>query len=153
MIQNFFRAQKNNPLEKSIQLIEDLLRQWDLNPSQIKDPDKNIWYLTQGSATFHILLFQFSKGPESGTVDAIEIGSSIMKLPQENFLPLYRKLLELNASSVGTYFALRPPSVMLLSTREIEGLDNSELRTMVDDVRLYADYWDDILIKEFGGSK
>ena len=88
-----------------------------------------------------------------GDVDCIEIGGIIMKMPEDNFLPLYRRLLELNSTSVGVYFAIREDLVMLLSTREVTGMDYNELKTLVDEVRLFADYWDNILMDEFGGKK
>ncbi len=88
-----------------------------------------------------------------GEVDCLEVGGIVMKMPQDNFLPLYRRLLELNSTSVGVYFSIRNDLVMLLSTRECAGLDYAELKTLVDEVRYFSDYWDEILIEEFGGSK
>jgi hypothetical protein len=141
------------PKQATIDMIEKLLKEWNIDPAQVKDKEKEMWYLVQGSAKFHIELFKFNKGPQIGDVDCVEVGGIIMKLPQDNFLPLYRRLLELNSTSVGVYFAIRRNLVMLLATRELAGLDAIELKTMVDEVRYFSDYWDDKLIEEFGGSK
>jgi len=148
-----FKRTETTPVQSTIAMIEKLLQEWNLDPAAVKDKDRNLWYLAQGSAKFHIELFKFNKGPQAGDVDCIEVGGVIMKLPQENFLPLYRRLLDLNATAVGLYFAIRKDLVMLLSTRELKGLDEDEFRLMVNELRHFADYWDDILIKEFGGSK
>jgi hypothetical protein len=148
-----FQRTETTPVGGVVTMIEKLLKEWNLDPAAVKDKDRNLWYLAQGSAKFHIELFRFNKGPQIGEVDCIEVGGVIMKLPQENFLPLYRRLLDLNATSVGLYFAIRKDLVMLLSTREIKGLDEEEFRLMVNELRHFADYWDDLLMKEFGGTK
>ncbi|MBN2444301.1 MAG: YbjN domain-containing protein [Spirochaetales bacterium] len=150
---NDFERTGMAPKQATIDMIEKLLKEWNIDPVQVKDKEKEMWYLVQGSAKFHIELFKFNKGPQIGDVDCVEVGGIIMKLPQDNFLPLYRRLLELNSSSVGVYFAIRRNLVMLLATRELAGLDSVELKTMVDEVRYFSDYWDDKLIEEFGGSK
>jgi hypothetical protein len=148
-----FQRTETTPLAGAVAMIEKLLKEWNLDPAAVKDKDRNLWYLAQGSAKFHIELFKFNKGPQIGDVDCIEVGGIIMKLPQENFLPLYRRLLDLNSTAVGIYFAIRKDLVMLLSTRELKGLDEIEFRLMVNELRHFADYWDDLLMKEFGGSK
>lgn len=148
-----FKRSEITPMQETVNLIEQLLKNWNIDPVEVKDSEKNLWYLVQGSAKFHLELFQFNKGPDTGMVDCIEAGGIIMRLPQENLLPLYRRLLELNSSSVGVYFAIRNNLVMLLSTRELAGLDYTELKTLVDEVRYFSDYWDDILMQEFGGTK
>jgi hypothetical protein len=152
MAEEFTRSE-TVPIKSAIDMVEKLLKEWNIPPDSIKDKEKNLWYLVQGSAQFHIELFKFNKGPQVGEVDAIEVGGIIMKLPQENFLPLYRRLLDLNSTAVGVYFAIRNNLVMLVSTREIKGLDYDEFHTIVDEVRYWSDYWDDTLMQEFGGSK
>ena len=146
MLDKFTRSNAS-PADATIQLIEKLLKDWDIDPVKVKDKEKNMWYLVQGSADFHIELFKYNKGGDQGEVDSIEVGGIIMKLPQDNFLPLYRRLLELNSTTVGVYFAIRGDFVMLLATRECQGLHYEELRTLVDEVRHFSDYWDDILME------
>jgi hypothetical protein len=148
-----FERSETTPLKQTIDMIETMLKDWNIDPAQVKDKERNMWYLVQGSAKFHIELFKFNKGPQIGEVDCVEVGGIIMKLPQDNFLPLYRRLLDLNSSSVGLYFAIRRDLVMLLATRELAGCDAAELKTMVDEIRYFSDYWDDILMEEFGGTK
>jgi hypothetical protein len=148
-----FQRSESSTVAEYIAMIEKLLKEWNIDPAGVKDPEKNHWYLSQGSAKFHIELFRYNKGPQVGDVDCIEVGGIIMKLPQENFLPLYRRLLDLNSTSVGLYFAIRLDLVMLLSTREVRGMDENEFRLMVNEVRYYTDYWDDLFMQEFGGIK
>ncbi len=148
-----FKRTEATPVQSALDLVEKLLGEWKIPPESIKDKERNLWYLVQGTAQFHIELFKFNKGPQIGDVDAIEIGGTIMKLPQDNFLPLYRRLLELNAGAVGCYFAIRNNLVVLLATREVTGLDYAEFKTIVDAIRYWSDYWDEILMQEFGGTK
>ncbi len=152
-----FQRTESAPLQGAVAMgvamIESLLKEWNIDPAAVKDRERNLWYLSQGSAKFHIELFKFNKGPQVGDVDCIEVGGIIMKLPQDNFLPLYRRLLDLNSTAVGLYFAIRKDLIMLLCTRELKGMDADEFRLMVNEVRYFTDFWDDILMKEFGGSK
>ncbi len=148
-----FGRKESAPTQNSIDMVNELLKEWNIDPNSVKHDSRNSWYLSQGSANFHIELFKYNKGEKIGEVDAIEVGGIIMKMPEDNYLPLYRRLLELNSTSLGNYFAIRGDYVMLLSAREVTGLDLVELKTIVDEVRFYSDYWDDILIEEFGGSK
>lgn len=138
--------------EKAVQMITDLIKEYGIKEEDCKDQSgKDVWYFVQGSANFQIELFLHDKGNEK--VQAIEIAAIIMKLPEEEAKKnaLYQRILEMNSTSCGVWFGVRNNLLMLLSNREVEGLDMVELRHSFDDIRLYADYFDDVFKQEFGG--
>lgn len=55
----------------------------------------------------------------------------------------------LNSSAVGYWWAVREERLMLLSSRELSGLDQAELITMIENIRFYADFFDDVLKSKF----
>jgi hypothetical protein len=144
----------SKPGQSVIGLIEKVISEvtaGSVSAADVKDPAKNIWYLKQGSANFDIELFDFKRGDQN--IPFIEVRGIIMKVPEGDNSALHKHLLTLNASGPGTFFCLRNDLVILAYAREVEGLDYVELKTTVDDIRYFADYWDDILMEQFGGSK
>ena len=66
--------------------------------------------------------------------------------------PLLRRLLELNAGELaGAAFGLRDDEVVLTADRSTAGLDQIEVEELIRCVADYADHYDDVLTKEFGG--
>lgn len=143
-----------DPKNHAIELIKQLIEQWGLDEAEVKDKKDEIWWFTQGSVRFHIQIFTHNAGGDGSGYqkEAIEICANIMKLPEseERKVALYKHVLGMNNTAVGVWFAVRNDSLMLMSTRSLEGLDLIELKTMADDVRLYADYFDDIFKDKFG---
>jgi len=132
-------------------LIIDITDNTVPNPDEIKDKNADCWYLKQGSSNFSIELFEFEK--EGAKIPLIEIRGEIMKIPENKKLEFYEKLLRLNGSGPGPFFGIRGEFVFLFATRETENLDYKELKSLVNDVRFYSDYFDNMLKEEFGENK
>lgn len=128
-------------------MIEEIIKGWNIDPKTIYNPDYKVWYLVQGSANFEVGFFSYNK------TDYYYVASSIVKLPQENLLPFYRRLLELNDFYIGSKLSIKGDQVWLLGQRECEGMDIGEAKRMIDNVRIVADDLDDRLIQEFGATK
>jgi len=78
--------------------------------------------------------------------------SRIMKVPGDNQLGFFRKLLELNylATSDGAFALERETdTVCLRALRSVAGLDYEEFEDMLHTVASVADEWDDKLLEEF----
>jgi len=143
-----------DPRESTVKLIQEIITEWGLKEEECKDANTEwTWRFTQGSAPFHIQLFSFDKG-EIGVRDAIEIGSAFMEIPKDKQKKeeLYQYVLEMNTTSCGVWFGVRGEFLMLLTSRELEGLDRVEFRTLVDDIRYYADYFDDTFKEKYGSN-
>jgi hypothetical protein len=78
-----------------------------------------------------------------------------VKVPQSSLIPFYRRLLELNDTSLGVKLTILSNSDQVYATfeRDIKGMDYTEMVETIADVEWWADYFDDLLIREFGAVK
>lgn len=129
-------------------MIEEIIRSWNLVPLDIYDPEKKIWRLVQGSAYFDIGIYTFENGG-----NYLVVSSPICKIPLDNLLPFYRRLLEMNDAMLGVKFSIQGNQVWLLAQRECEGMDIGEANRLIDNLRFFADNVDDVLMNEFSASK
>jgi hypothetical protein len=140
-----------DPRSQATALVQEIMKDWGIKEEEAKSKEMpDMWNFIQGSARFHFQIFKFNKGQEQR--DALEVGAIIMTLPEDKVKKdsLYQYVLEMNSTSCGVWFAVRGKLLMLLSAREIIGLDKVELQTMADDIRFYADYFDDIFVEKYG---
>jgi hypothetical protein len=142
---NFRRAQK---------LIEDVLTSMGLNADKSRLDTKDgstAWGLMRGSA--EVLVF-LNAARKEGDDNFLRIVSPIVRLPTENLLPLYRRLLELNARDLpGIAFGVVDQDIVLVAQRGTRDLDRSEVDEMLRNLGAAADHYDDKLAQEFGGRK
>ncbi len=102
------------------------------------------WCIPRGSATTFIFL------EDTEDRNALRIESPILRLPDHNILPFYRRCLEINTRLRGCALAAQDDAIVLVSDRPLEGLDPEELARGIDSLTFYADNLDDELSKEFG---
>jgi hypothetical protein len=105
------------------------------------------WRVRKGSAHVYILIHQRDEK------NYLRVTAPVMHLVATvDELKLYRRLLEVNAQEItGAAFALRDGDIVLTAERSTLDLDRSEVLDMIKRVEDYADHWDDLLVKEFGG--
>lgn len=136
--------------EDAAQLVKKWITTQNKDEEQARDKNqKFLWWFTQGSANFYIHIFSFDKG--NSQTHAIEVGSPVMLLPENpgKKAALLEHVMRLNSSCVGHWWAMREERLMLLSSRELFGLDWEELETMIENIRFYADFFDDVLKSQF----
>ena len=80
-----FQRKEMAPRQETVEMIEKVLQEWNIDPATVKDQAKDIWYLKQGSANFQIELFKFNKGPQG---DVIPYKKMDHKAQQNQFLSL-----------------------------------------------------------------
>jgi hypothetical protein len=132
-------------------MVEAVLHGRGLNPetSRIHSEEGPAWGLQQGSAEVYIFLSPGEKGE-----NFIQVVSPVMVPNDATFHALSVRLLELNANELtGAAFGLREDEVVITSDRSTTGLDRVELEEMIRRVASYADYYDDILTVEYGGTR
>lgn len=142
---NFRRAQK---------LVEDVLSglgtSTEKNRLETKD-GSTAWGLLRGSAEVMVFLNPARDDKED---NYLRVVSPIVRLPTENLLPFYRRLLELNAKDLyGVAFGIINEDVVLVAERGTKDLDRGEVDDMLRNIGAAADHYDDKLVKEFGGRK
>jgi hypothetical protein len=106
------------------------------------------WVVMKGSAEVYVFLY---KGEND---NYIHVYSPVLSIPERNLLQLFRKLLDLNGvGQMGVAFGLKGDNVVLSVYRSTTDLDRSEVREMIINVGEHADYYDDVLVTEFGGRR
>lgn len=142
---NFNRAQR---------LVEDVLGSLGISPEKNRletNDGSTAWGMMRGSAEVMIFLNPARSEKED---NFLRIVSPIIKLPDDNLLPFYRRLLELNAKDLyGVAFGVINDDIVLVAERPTRDLDRSEVEDMLRNVGAAADHYDDKLVKEFGGRR
>jgi hypothetical protein len=111
--------------------------------------DKNTWRIGIGSAGGYIALLENKENADNSD---IIIYFPIMKVPLEKSMPFYRRLLELNRGLLGkASFAVDDENtVSIISGRSIIDIDPNEMADLIIRTARMADYYDDVLLDEFG---
>ncbi len=102
----------------------------------------NSWEVQQGSAT---IILHYDEGSGYLTVDAI-----LCQLPKINIKPIYEYLLRQNNTLESAAFCLMSHDIVLSSTIYDYFLNKKTLGSLFINLFEKADFYDDILIKEYG---
>lgn len=105
--------------------------------------------IQRGSATGFVVVIPDPRDPAH---EIVEVRLTIMGVPEERATDLLRRLLELNATLHGrAAFALTDENMVVLTAgRSTQDLDPGELVDVVLWTAEQADYFDDVLLAEFG---
>ncbi|HEX8068545.1 MAG TPA: YbjN domain-containing protein [Pyrinomonadaceae bacterium] len=111
--------------------------------------DKNTWRVGIGSAGGFIALIENQQEADNSDVVAY---FPLMKVPVDKSMPFYRRLLELNRGLMGkASFAVDDENtVSIIAGRSIVGIDPNEMADLIVRTARMADYYDDVLLDEFG---
>jgi hypothetical protein len=104
--------------------------------------------MSRGSADVFISLFTIER-PDEPPEWYVEWSSPVFKLPSENLLAFYRRLLEENAQRIAVKFSIKDDTVWLEITRELNGVDTKECYRNLTRIGDTADELDDLLRGEF----
>ena len=136
-------------LASTTAMIEDLLieRGYFLNDCRAEVSGAlRAWRVPKGSAIAQISLLERPDFPH------IRVAAAVFRHPENvDKVVLYRELLQRNTELCGAAFGITADQVVLVAERSTLDLDRSELAEMVTRVQTYADHYDDVLVKEFGG--
>lgn len=133
-------------------LVESVIAELGLDPAKNRqettEPNRLGWKLRRGSAAVYIFL---DARPDA---NYLQVVSPIMKYDASKELPLFRRVLELNADALfGVAFGIQGGNLLLSSDRTTFDIDRSEVQSMIHTVGKVADHFDDKLLAEFGGEK
>ncbi len=105
--------------------------------------------IQRGSATGFVVVIPDPRDPSQ---EIVEVRLTIMSVPSGRESALMRRLLELNGTLHGrASFAVTEDDLVILSAgRSTQDLDPGELVDVVLWTAEQADYFDDILLTEFG---
>lgn len=139
-------AVSENGLAAASKIVEAFYQKVNLDPNtnRLKLPSGMGWSIKRGSALMYILLAKVQD------IDTIRVAAPILHLPQENLLPLYRRMLELNFHTLNCAFAINKDLIVVVSERPVGGLDLLEFENMILQTGHVADNYDNKLADEFG---
>ncbi len=139
---------KTAKIDDYVPMINEIITSLGVDPSTCFDPDNYMWNLQKGSAKIHVKMFtiEYENGNKN---NYIQIASPVMSVPAQKIMEFYKRLLELNDTTIGIKFSIRDNQVFLLTERELLNLDKSEAETMFHRIGNYADDIDDKLKAEF----
>lgn len=136
------------------QMVESVLGQMGVDTQRSRLPDTEhgpAWGLLCGSAYVYIFLLRSGSSEEN----FIQVIAPVFKpadVSGSGALLLWRRLLEFNGRVLtGAAFALRDGEVVVSTDRSTKGLDRVEIEDMIRRIGDYADLYDDLLSREFGG--
>jgi hypothetical protein len=111
--------------------------------------DKNTWRVGIGSAGGYIGLMENKDDADNSD---ILVYFPLMKVPVDKAMPFYRRLLELNRGLMGkASFAVDDENtVSIIAGRSIVDIDPNEMADIIIRTARMADYYDDVLLDEFG---
>lgn len=109
-----------------------------------------LWSLKRGSA--HVLIQLKETAAFAGTKGILVIFSPIMEVPQDAALKasLLEELMEMNHMASLTSFSMSEGFIFLLSNRFVEGMDSQEVLDILQEIGVYADYYDNELQAKYG---
>ena len=121
-----------------------------VDPNTCFNADSKAYYLKKGTACIEIFISSHPQN-DNTTRNYLRIFSQVFRVPNDNKEALYRRLLELSDQSLGVKLTIQPGTDKVYATfeRDINGLDANETATCINDLGLWADYFDDQLTKEF----
>ena len=147
-----FGNERESNAASSVAMIEDVLRELGHDPAATRTASgesESSWIVSRGSASVVIEL--------SNRDDYVYLRVVAPVLTVDAGVDtgrLFARLLELNAREVtGAAFALQGAEVQIVNERSTIDLDRSEVMDLVARVSKFADDWDDVLVREFGGTR
>ncbi len=144
----FMKEGRPAKIDAYVPMINEIISSLGVDPSTCYNDEKKVWSLQKDDAKVDVVMFSISQ-EGSGTTDYIEIASPVMKVIDVNLENFFRRLLEINNTSIGVKFALDQEWVWLLVQRELEGLDRSEILTMLDRIGNFSNDMKQQLKDEF----
>lgn len=134
-------------------LVDRYVQEIGLTKEQTYNEERKAWYWSKGSANIEVFIQTVPIG--QGERNYLRVFSPIVKVPKTGVIAFYRRLLELNDTSLGVKLSVMKESDQVYATyeRDIHGMDYEELADTIADVEWWADNLDDQLIKDFGCEK
>jgi hypothetical protein len=134
-------------------LVNRYVKEIGLTAEQTYNAERKAWYWTKGSANIEVFIQTIPVG--EGERNYLRVFSPIVKVPKTSIVGFYRKLLELNDTSLGVKMSIMEGSDQVYASfeRDIHGMEFEELADTIADVEWWADHLNDQLIQQFGCEK
>ncbi|MCP4674056.1 MAG: YbjN domain-containing protein [Deltaproteobacteria bacterium] len=144
--------QSDGGIGKARKLVEVAIRDRGIEPddNRISSSERGVaWALKFGSAAVMIALNPMERPKEAAR---LRIVSPIVRMETELKKELLLRLLELNGTTLpGVAFGIINNEIVLVAERSVRGLERHEVEEMLAMIGHFADEYDDLLVREYGG--
>lgn len=135
-------------LEQTTQIINQSIIGLKLDPQACKGDNPGQWNLTIKDSTVWIDVFNFDSNPDRWY---IQVMSPLLAVPDRNVPEIMNDILEINSKLYGCAICKKKNWFYVISLRETDGLDQSELDATIDRVGIYSsDYYSKLGFKYEG---
>lgn len=135
-------------LEETTRIINASLSGLKMDPNSCKGEKPGQWNLKIKDSTVWIDVFNFESQPDRWY---IQVMSPLLAVPQRNVEGIMQDALEINHKLYGCSICKKGNWFYVISLRETQGLDQSELDATIDRVGIYSsDYYSKLSFKYEG---
>lgn len=136
-------------LNQTSTLVENYIKVLNVDPVACRGQKPGQWSIIYKGATIWIDAFNFPDKPERWY---FQVMSPLLVVPDKNVEAFYQSVLELNHTMYGSSVCKKNDWTYVMSLREADGLDQSEVNATVERVAFYcSDYLGKLKFK-FEGS-
>ncbi|MEZ5026578.1 MAG: YbjN domain-containing protein [Chitinophagales bacterium] len=133
-------------LETGINIVENAIKKMNIDPVACRGDKTGQYNMVQGSISIWIDVWH----NEREQCAYFQVMSPILDiLKVENKSALYEELLTINDGLYNVSFTIYNNFVWLKTTREVQGLDESEVMAQIRRVGNYGDRYDDVLKQKY----
>jgi len=129
-------------LQNYYEMFENVIRSLGVDPTACRDTNNaGQWNMKRGSADVWIDIF--SANNNSGLTGYLQIMSPVCEIPTVNAEAFYAEVLETSHNLYGVGFTKYQNWIYIKGIRELDGIDEKEITSMLNRVGVYADQYDD----------
>lgn len=132
-------------LDSYYKTVEECVASFGVDPVKSRGERAGQWNLQRGSANVWIDIFYVEQAQQA----YFQVMAPVVPMPTTDVEKFYEELLETNFTLYGVAFAKYQGAIYIKVVREAKGLDVAEAQAMVGRVGVYADHYDDELIKKY----
>lgn len=139
----------NVVFDLAFEYIESSIRELGVDPGLCRGDKNGQWNLTYKGATVWIDLFSFPANPEKFY---FQVMSPLLRVPDRNVEAFALNVLEINHSLYGSWMCKKNDWFYVMSLREADHLDKSEIDATLDRVAFYSSDYKGKLAFKYEGS-
>jgi len=136
-------------LNQTSELIEAYIKQLGVDPVACRGAKPGQWGLTYKGASIWIDVFSFNENPSRYY---FQVMSPLVLVPDKNREAFFQNVLELNHTMYGSAICKKNDWMYVMSLREADGLDQTEVNATMDRVAHYSSDFQGKLKFKYEGS-
>ena len=135
--------------------VNQLCAEIGCTPESIYNKETNAWYFTRGSASIEVFLSSYETAMKTVRT-FVRCFAPVCSIPANDpkKIQLFQESLQNNAGFMGVKLGILPEKGFMyaIAERDIEGMDFTEFKTLINDLGYWADLIDNLLHERFGST-